>query len=96
MKVFLLRGKIINEQCLAGAGIINQKDADESMDFSDTSNLARSRSSIFNCPPSSNAGVSPLVSVPSVEAGRIIYQREDLALMENVYYMCITVIFPVQ
>lgn len=33
---------------------------DESMDFSDTSNLARSCSSILDCPHSSDAGGSPL------------------------------------
>lgn len=39
--------------------------------------------------------VPPCLSLPSMEAGRIIHHREDLALMENVYYLGITVIFPV-
>lgn len=35
----------------------------------------------------------PPASVPSMEAWCIVYQREDLALMENVYYLCITQYF---
>lgn len=38
--------------------------------------------------------VPPCLSALRMEAGRIIYQEEDLALMESVYYLCIPVIIP--
>lgn len=106
VKVFLHRGRIINEQCLAGAGIVNQRAGMHCVSLPEQKMKvwisvihqikpeACLQSTIAHLHP--EEGVLCCLSVPSMEAGCIIYQRKDLALMENVYYLCITVIFPEQ
>ncbi len=106
MKAFLHKGKIINEECLAGAGIINQSAAVRCVLLPEQKMKvwisvihqiwpeAGLQSSLTHLHQVQE--VPPCLSLPRMEAGRIIYQREDSALMENLYYLCIIVIFPLQ
>lgn len=103
MKVFLHRGRIIDEECLAGARIINQSAGDALCLVTDQKMKVWFSVIHQIWPgaglPSSTGGLHLMQAVPwclclpSVEAGRIIYQKKEyLALMESMLYLCIFVI----
>lgn len=104
VRVFLHRGRIINEECLAGARIINHIAVDALCLVTERKMKvwisvirqiwpeAALQSSIAHIHPMQE--VPPCLSLLRMEAGRIIYQEDDLALMESVYYLCIPVIIP--
>lgn len=90
VKVFLHRGRIIDEECLAGARIINQSAGDALCLVTDQKMKVWFSVIHQIWPgaglPSSTGGLHLMQAVPwclclpSVEAGRIIYQKKNIWL----------------